>query len=74
MIAHGSKRKNVPLLYLKQNRSNPKSATDNLEPVDLEWAFVYTNIDPENITKTTSISNFCITQHLKYIAHVTILR
>ena len=44
---------------------------DILEPVDLDWAFVYTNNDLENITKTTSISNFCKTQHLKYISHVT---
>ena len=71
MIAHGFKRENVPLEYLKQNRSNPKSATDILEPVDLDWAFVYTNNDLENITKTTNISNFCKTQHLKYIGHVT---
>ena len=71
MIAHGFKWKNVPLEYLEQKQSNPKSATDTLEPVDLDWAFVYTNNDLENITKTTSISNFCKTQHLKYIAHVT---
>ena len=68
MIAHGFKRENVPLEYLKQKRSNPKSVTDILEPVDLDWAFVYTNNDLENITKTTSISNFCKTQHIKYIA------
>ena len=70
-IAHGFKRKNVPLEYLKKKRSNPKSATDILEPVDLEWAFVYANNDLVNITKTSSNFNFCITQHLKYIAHVT---
>ena len=71
MIAHGFKRKNVPLEYLKQKRSNPKSVTDILEPVDLDWTFVYTNNDLENITKTTSIFNFCKTPHIKYIAHVT---
>ena len=61
MIAHGLKRKNVPSEHLKQKQSNPKSATDILEPVDLDWVFVYTNNDLENITKTTSISNFCKT-------------
>ena len=71
MIVHGFKRKNVPLEYVKKNRSNSNAATDILEPVDLDWAFVYTNNDLENITKTTSISNFCKTQHFKYIAHVT---
>ena len=54
IIAHGFKRKNVTLEYLKEKRSNPKSATDTLEPVDLDWAFVYTNNDLENITKTTT--------------------
>ena len=70
MVAHGLKRKNVPLEYLKQKRSKPKHATDILEPVDLDYAFVYSNNDLENITETSSISNFCKTQHLKYIAHV----
>ena len=44
MIAHGFKWKNVPLEYLKQKRSNPKSATDILEPVDLDWAYIPTMI------------------------------
>ena len=56
---------------IKQKRSNPKSVTDILKPVDLDWAFVYTNNVLDNITKTTSIFNFCKTQHLKYIAHAT---
>ena len=41
MVAHGFKRKNVPLEYLKQKHSKPKHATDILEPVDLDWAFVF---------------------------------
>ena len=36
MVAHGFKRKNVPLEYFKQKRSKPKHATDILEPVDLD--------------------------------------
>ena len=71
MVAHGFKCKNVPLEYLKQKRSKPKLATDILEPLDLDWAFVYSNNELENIIKTSSIANFCKTQHLKYIAHVT---
>ena len=71
IVAHGFKRKNVPLEYLKQKRSKPKHTTDILEPVDLDWAFVYSNNDLENTTKTSGIANFCKTQHLKYIAHVT---
>ena len=39
MIAHGFKRKNVPLEYLKQKRSNSKSATDTLQPVDVDLSF-----------------------------------
>ena len=58
-MAHGFKRKSVPLKYVKQKRSQSKSSTDILEPVDLDWAFVYTNNDLESITKTISISNFC---------------
>ena len=54
MVAHGFKRKNVSLEYLEQKRSKPKHATDILEPVDLDWAFVYSNNDLENITKTSN--------------------
>ena len=71
MVVHGLKRKNVSLEYLKQKRSKPKHATDISEPVGLDWAFVYSNNDLENITKASSIANFCKIQHLKYIAHVT---
>ena len=67
MIANGFKRKNVPLAYLKAKRSNP----DTPEPDDLDWSYVFTNNQLEQITKTSSISNLCKTQHLKYIAHVT---
>ena len=59
------------MVCLKQKHSKPKDATDILEPVDLDWAFVYSN--NENITKTSSISNFCKTKHLKYIAQITSL-
>ena len=39
-----------------------------LEPVDLDWTFLYSNEDLENITKTSSISNFCNIQYIKHIA------
>ena len=68
MVAHGFKRKNVPLEYLKQKRSKPKHTTDIFEP---DGAFVYSNNDLENVTKSSGIANFCKTQHLKYIAQVT---
>ena len=58
MVAHGFKRENVPLEYLKQKRSKPKRTTDILEPVDLDWAFVYSHNDLEDITKTILI--FCM--------------
>ena len=67
VIANGFKRKNVQITYLKEKRSNP----DTQEPDDLDWSYVFTNNQLEQITKTSSISNFCKTQHLKYIAHVT---
>ena len=67
MITNGFKRKNVPLAYLKAKRSNP----DTPKPDDLDWSYVFSNDQLEQITKTSSISNFCKTQHLKYIAHVT---
>ena len=63
MVAHGFMSKHVPLET--EACSKPKHATDILEPVDLDWEFVYSNNDLENITKTSSISNFCKTQHLK---------
>ena len=68
MVAHGFKRKKALLEYLKQKQAlKTKHATDNLEPVDLDLALVYSNNDLENITKTSSIVNFCKTHHLKYI-------
>ena len=55
MIANGFKRKNVPLAYLKEKRSNP----DTPEPDDLDWYYVFTNNQLEQISKTLSILIFC---------------
>ena len=54
-IANGFKRNNVPITYLKANRSNP----DTQEPDDLDWSYVFTNNQLEQIIKTSSIANFC---------------
>ena len=37
----------VKMFPLKHKRSKPKHATDILEPVYLDWAYVYSNNDPE---------------------------
>ena len=48
-----------------------KSNTNIPEPDGLDWAFVFSNENLRQITKTKSITSFCKIQHLKYIAHVT---
>ena len=61
------KGKNIPLAYLKAKRSKP----DTPEPDDLDWSYVFTNNQLEQISKTSSISICLKTQRLKYIAHFT---
>ena len=41
------------------------------KPDDVDWAFLFSNKQLELITKTSNITNFCKTQNLKYLAHVT---
>ena len=38
---------------------------------DLDWSYVFSNTKLIEVSKTSSIANFCKTQHMKYIAHVT---
>ena len=65
MVTNGYRRKNVPDEYLQAKKLN-------LNPPEPEnWSFVYSNNDLEKITKTAGISNFCKSQHLEYIAHVS---
>ena len=71
MTTNGFKRKNVPQEYLVARKKAKKSKTTVPEPDDLDWAYVFSNDKIREITKTTSITNFCKIQHLKYVAHVT---
>ena len=61
MITNGFKRKNVP----------PANSEHTSEQENIDRSYMYSNIQLKHITKTSSISNFCKVQHLKYIAHVT---
>ena len=71
MLSNGFKRKNVPPEYLKAKKKTKKSNKVISEPVDLDWAFIFSNENLRKITKTKNITSFCKIQHLKYIAHVT---
>ena len=59
MVKGGFSRKNVPL--------------NNTEPIqgELDWSFKISKSQLIKITKSPSIKNFCLMQHLKYIAHIT---
>ena len=75
MVKGGFKRKNVPAEYLKALKQSKKSRNKNKDvvptPDDLDWSYVISNTKLLEITKTSPISNFCKTQHMKYLAHVT---
>ena len=75
MVVNGFKRRNVPPEYLKalkRSKQNKKDAQPNVpKPDDLDWSYVYSNKQLKEITKTADISNFCKSQHLRYVAHVT---
>ena len=75
MIVNGFKRKHVPTEYLKQLKRSRKESQPNVpKPDDLDWSYVYSNQQLKEITKTADSSNFCKSQHLKYVAHVTRLQ
>ena len=74
MVVNGFKRKNVPPEYLKalkqsKKRSKKETQPPVLKPDDLDWSYVFNNEQLKEITKI--IANFCKTQHMTYIAHVT---
>ena len=75
MVVNGFKRKNVPPEYLKALKQSKKRAKKDQTPVpkpdDLDWAYVFSNKQLQDITKTKDITNFCKSQHMRYIAHVT---
>jgi hypothetical protein len=76
MVVNGFKRKNVPPDYLKalkqsKKRSRKEPQLPVPKPDDLDWSYVFSNEQLKEITKTRDISNFCKTQHMRYIAHVT---
>ncbi len=68
MVRNGFKRKNVPPEYRKDFKRLKKSVP---KPNDLDWSYVFSNVQLKQITKTSNIAHFCTTQHLKYVAHVT---
>ena len=73
MVRNVFKRKNVQPEYLESLKKSKKS--DNQEeipiPDDLDWSYIFSNEQLSHITKTSDISSFCKSQHLKYVAHVT---
>ena len=73
MVTNGFKRKNVSKAYLNERKKakSKKTKQDIPVPDDVDWAFLFSNKQLELITKTSNITNFCKTQHLKYLAHVT---
>ena len=75
MVVNGFKRKNVPSDYLKALKRSKKSKKDTQptvpKPDDLDWSYVYSNQQLKEITETSDISNFCKSQHLRYVAHAT---
>ena len=75
MVVNGFKRKNVPSDHLKALKRSKKSKKDTQptvpKPDDLDWSYVYSNQQLKEITKTSDISNFFKSQHLRYVAHVT---
>ena len=73
MLRNGFKCKNVPPEYLESLKKSKKSDNQGEIPIpdDLDWSYIFSNEQLSHITKTSDISSFCKSQHLKYVAHVT---
>ena len=57
---------------MKRFKNSKNNTNDDIpKPDDLDWSYIFSNNKLTQITKTTNIVDFCKTQHLKYIAHVT---
>ena len=59
MVKGGWSRKNVP-----------GSSEDESEDQEVDYAFVYTNKQIQDILKTTPLKDFIYSQYLKYVGHV----
>ena len=69
-IWHGFLRWLVKGGFKRQNA--PKDKNDNcIPPEEINWAYKIRNKRLTQITKTVGVKEFCVKQHLKYIAHVT---
>ena len=69
-IWHGLLRRLVKGGFKRQNA--PKDKNDNSIPQEeINWAYKISNKRFTQITKTVGVKEFCVKQHLKYIAHVT---
>ena len=79
LVRNGYKRVNVPPSRRRnRSRSSRSSRSSQSETTvetgddeDIDWRFRLTNQNIMEITKSEPISKFCLSQHLKYIAHVT---
>ena len=85
LIRNGFQRENVPSTRRRTrsraSRSSRSSRTSrssqseqNTEAgdgEDIDWRFRLTNQNILNITKAEPINKFCLSQHLKFIAHIT---
>ena len=86
LIRNGFQRENVPQSARRRTRSRASRSSrtsrssrssqsepnaETVEDEDIDWRFRLTNQNIMNITKSGPISNFCVSQHLKFIAHIT---
>lgn len=69
-IWHGFLRRLIKGGFKRQNA--PKDKNDNSIPQEeINWAYKISNKRLAQITKTVGVKEFCVKQHLTYIAHVT---
>ena len=65
LVRNGFQRVNIPSAKCQGNQ--PPTADDD----DLDWRFKLTNLDVLRLTRSSPITYFSQTQHLKFIAHIT---
>ena len=85
LIRNGFQRENVPQAARTRRRTRSRASRSSRssrssqseltnetgEDEDIDWRFRLTNQNILTITKSGPISNFCLSQHLKFIAHIT---
>ena len=67
---HGFLRRLIKVGFKRQNAAKDKN-DNSITQEEINWAYKISKKRLTQVTKTVGVKEFCVKQHLKYIAHVT---